>query len=149
MKKFTKLFGGVLVVVLVGMQLIPNQHNEYEPTTSDDFAVIYEVPAEVESLLRRACYDCHSNQTNYPWYSKVQPINLLVANHVNEGTAELNFSKFGQLSNRKKKMKIKSMIKEIEKGEMPLKSYLFLHNDAAFSDSQKQPIVDYLTLLLN
>ena len=143
MKRYLKLIGWVFVVVLVGMQLIPNQHNEYKPASSNDFIVLYSTPEDVASLLRAACYDCHSNQTNYPWYSKVQPINLLVADHVNKGTAELNFSDFGQLSNRKKKMKKKSIIREIEKGQMPLKSYSIIHKESQLSNSQKLSITEY------
>ena len=105
MKRFARLLGGILVVVLIGIQLIPNQHNSYEPATSDDFIVAYKAPQEIESSLRSACYDCHSNQTNYPWYSHIQPFGWIVQNHIDDGMAELNLSEFGKLSQRKKRMK--------------------------------------------
>jgi len=145
LKRFAKLLGGILSVVLIGIQLFPNRHNSYEPTSSDDFIVYYNPPQEIQSSLRSACYACHSNQTNYPWYSHIQPFGWFVQNHIDDGRAELNLSEFGKLSQRKKRMKLKSMMKEIEKGGMPLKSYRLMHNKSNLTKIQKQHIIDYLS----
>jgi hypothetical protein len=147
LRKIAKPLGVFLVVVLIGIQMIPNQRNSYTETNLEDFIITYDAPEEVESLLRPACYDCHSNQTNYPWYSSVQPIGLMLQNHINDGIDELNLSEFGQLSSRKRRMKIKSMVKEIEKGTMPLKSYKVLHPRLTFNEDEKMTIIDFLNSL--
>ena len=98
-------------------------------------------------ILHTSCYNCHSNNTNYPWYSYVQPVGLLLEHHINKGKAELNFSEFGTYSLRKQKSKLKSMANQIEKDEMPLSSYTLIHRDARLSKDSKKVLVDYFNAL--
>lgn len=90
-------------------------------------------PREVEVLLRRACYDCHSNETVWPWYSQVAPISWLLARDVREGRRELNFSTWDAYDPAKKAKKLKESAKEIAEGEMPPWFYVAVHRDAALS----------------
>ncbi len=81
------------------------------------------MPANVVAILKVSCYDCHSNNTRYPWYSQLKPVAWLMARHIKKGKKELNFDEFNDYSKRRKKAKIKSIISQIEKEEMPLRSY--------------------------
>ncbi|HMA79693.1 MAG TPA: heme-binding domain-containing protein, partial [Candidatus Binatia bacterium] len=86
MKKWFKRVGIGLFLILIGLQFVPV--DRANPPEHDQLAV----PAEVQAILRRACYDCHSNETNWPWYSQIAPASLLLANDVKEGRREVNFS---------------------------------------------------------
>ena len=91
---------------------------------------------EVKSILKRSCYDCHSNQTSYPMYSYLFPVSVLLKHHVNEGREELNFSNWEKLSATKKASKAVDIAKEIKKGEMPLFTYNLIHRDAILSTEE-------------
>jgi hypothetical protein len=147
MKGKTKIILWITFIGLVGIQLIPTELNEVKPVTSSDFLEVYRPPIEITKIFRTSCYDCHSHQTKQPWYSTIQPMNWLMQNHITEGLSELNLSDFGNLSNRMKRTKLKSMISQIEDDNMPLKSYLLIHRDAQISPSEKINIVNYLESL--
>lgn len=146
--KLLKHIGLGLLVVMVGLQFIPTRSNQnMEVSQASDFIKSNRVPAYLGHMLRTSCYDCHSNNTNYPWYSRVQPVGWLLENHINTGKAELNLSEFGSWSVRKQKSKLKSMASQVEKDEMPLSSYAFIHHEARLSKESKKALVDYLNAL--
>jgi hypothetical protein len=99
--------------------------------------------------IKISCYDCHSNNTKYPWYNKIQPAAWFLEDHIKEGKAELNFNEWGLLSNRRKASKLRSIIKQIESGAMPLDSYTLIHRNAKFSETDKKIIVKYIKKLKN
>lgn len=109
-----------------------------------DFTQIYKVPKNIESTLQNSCYDCHSNNTRYPWYSRIQPGAWLMANHIKEGKSELNFSVFGNYSQRKSKSKLKEMANQIKENEMPLTSYTLLHQNAILSKNQREELINWI-----
>lgn len=98
------------------------------------------VPTEIATVLHRACYDCHSNQTRWPWYSNVAPVSWFVIDHVIEARKELNFSEWAAYSQKRMKRKLEEIKDEVEEGEMPLKSYLPLHPDAKLSPEDVQAL---------
>lgn len=136
-----------MVVVLVGIQFIPSRTNQDKAVPASDFMVINGVPENIRHILRTTCYNCHSNNTNYPWYSRVQPIGWFLQNHIDKGKADLNFSEFGSYSVRRQKSKLRSMVSQVEKGEMPLTSYTFIHREARLSQENKKVLIDYLNAL--
>lgn len=144
MNIIVKVALGILVAGLVGIQFFPSEHSEKEAATDQDFSKVYMAPEGITKLLKTSCYDCHSNQTSYPWYSNVQPFGWVLQSHIEDGKSELNFSTFGNLSSRMKKLKIKSMISQIEDGEMPLPSYLYIHREAELTGKESEEIVTYL-----
>jgi hypothetical protein len=93
--------------------------------------------------LQNSCYDCHSNQTNYPWYTQIQPIGFWLNNHVKEGKEELNFSEFVLYKQKKQLHKLDEMIEMIEEQEMPLKSYTWVHTSAELTPEQKSILVNW------
>jgi len=114
-----------LLAILVGIQFVPVDRSN-PPVTQEIVA-----PQAVKDILKRACYDCHSNETQWPWYGHVAPVSLLLANHVEEGREHLNFSEWDQVKDPRHA--IEECWEEVEEGEMPLKSYLLLHRSAELS----------------
>ncbi len=147
--KSLKRIGLVLLVVLVGLQFFPARINQSTEVPTTDFILSYQTPENMENILHTSCYNCHSNNTNYPWYSNVQPVGWLLESHINKGKEELNFSEFGSYSARRQKSKLKSMIDQVEKDEMPLSSYTFIHRDARLSQDQKKALANYLNSILD
>ena len=109
--------------------------------------VVNEVPKNVESIIKTSCYDCHSNNTDYPWYNKVQPVAWYLEDHVEHGKVELNFNEWDSYSSRRKNSKLKSIISQIEDDEMPLTSYTLIHRDARLSDTEKKIVLDWVSKL--
>ena len=146
-KNWLKVIGLVLLVVLVGLQFFPTGSNKSTSVPSTDFVKTYKVPEQVAQMLHTSCYNCHSNNTNYPWYSRIQPAGWFLENHINKGKEELNFSEFGSYSGRKKQSKLTSMISQVDDDKMPLPSYAFIHREARLSTEDKKNLVDYLKTL--
>lgn len=145
--KVVKIIALVLVLVFVGIQFLPTKLNLSNDVSKTDFLLINNTPQNISVLLKASCYDCHSNNTNYPWYSKIQPGAWFMENHIKEGKEELNFNEWTNYSNRRKKSKLKSIINQIKDDEMPLSSYTLIHRDALISEAEKQEIIQWLTLL--
>jgi hypothetical protein len=99
-------------------------------------AAALHAPPEVDLVLRAACYDCHSNETKWPWYSYIAPISWQVAHHVEEGRAQLNFSEWGSYRESKQLSLAEEMIEQIDEGEMPTWDYELAHPEARLDPSQ-------------
>ncbi|MDT0675549.1 heme-binding domain-containing protein [Salegentibacter agarivorans] len=147
--KTIKIIALVFLVVLVGIQFVPTNRNQSEVVPKSDFMLVNNVPKDVQDKLKVSCYDCHSNNTEYPWYNRIQPVAWFLENHIREGKSELNFNEWGELSDRRKNSKLRSIISQIEDDEMPLDSYTFIHWDAKFSELEKKEIIKYMTQLKN
>lgn len=98
------------------------------------------MPTEIAIVLERACYDCHSNQTRWPWYSNVAPVSWFVIGHVNDARKHLNFSEWATYNPKRMKRKLEEIKEEVEEGAMPLPSYLPLHPDAKLSPADVQAL---------
>ena len=94
-------------------------------------------------VLKTSCYDCHSNNTVYPWYSTIQPVAMFMGNHVDEGKRELNFSEFGRYSVRRKYHKLEEINEQIKEGEMPLSSYTLIHRNTKLNENQKLLVANW------
>lgn len=124
-----------LGAALVAAQLVP-----VERTNPPVEAEIIAEP-EVHALLRRACYDCHSHATVWPWYAWVAPVSWLVAHDVNHAREELDFSRFEAYDAKRQRKKLGELIEEVEEGEMPLWYYVFLHPAAGLADDERRRLV--------
>ena len=133
-----------LVVVFIGIQWIPSSKNETKSTIETDFLVAFKASEEVITIFKTSCYDCHSNNTYYPWYSRIQPMRYMMDTHVKNGKKNLNFNEFNNYSKRRQKSKLKSIISQLEGNEMPLKSYTLLHKGAKLSVSEKTLVIDWV-----
>jgi hypothetical protein len=101
------------------------------------------VPAEVSAILTRSCFDCHSNQTRWPWYSNVVPMSWGVAKHVTEGRAQMNFSEWGAYPPRKRVAMLEKMCDEVREARMPLPQYLLLHPEARLTEADWKAVCDW------
>jgi hypothetical protein len=147
--KILKIIAIVALVALAGIQFVPAKRNQSDIVPASDFIATYNPPMEVKSILRTSCYDCHSNNTEYPWYYKIQPVAMYLEDHIEHGKEEFNFNEFGDYSDRRKKSKIKSFIRQVEQGEMPLESYTLIHRDAKISESEKKLVLNWINKVLD
>jgi len=148
MKRFFKYLLYTIFTVFLLFQLYPKpQKNSSATAGVKDIAAVHQVPAEVLQVLKTSCYDCHSNNTYYPWYSSVQPVALWLGNHIDEGKAELNFSEFGNYSIRRQYRKLEEINKEVKENEMPLSSYTIIHRDAKLDETKKLLLATWVSAL--
>ncbi|MBD3793026.1 MAG: heme-binding domain-containing protein [Campylobacterales bacterium] len=128
------------LLVLMGIQFVPMNVPAEVPTKADEEL---QTPAEVEAILKRACFDCHSNHTNFPWYSSIAPASWFTKMHVKEGREHMNFSTWANYDDEKKLKYLQKIPKAIENNKMPLPSYLLIHNEAKLSEDDKKIISDW------
>ena len=143
MSKFIKIGGGLFLGVLLVIQFFRGTYPETVDENTSDLQTVSEVSSGIGQILNSACYDCHSMETNYPWYSKMAPVSWLIIDHIKEGREELNFSKWGEYPKRTKIRKLKDIAEEIEEHKMPLESYTLLHSEAKLSDKQREILVNW------
>jgi len=106
-----------------------------------------QLPPYIDSTIRRACYDCHSSETRWPWYAQIAPMSWWLKSHVNEGRQALSFSEFGTYSRRKQLRKLREACKQVRSGEMPLRSYLPMHPAARLTDADRQSFCSWVDSL--
>jgi hypothetical protein len=136
-----------LLVIFIVIQFIHPAKNINSTVTADDITTLYPVSDSVHIVLQKACYDCHSNNTSYPWYNNLQPVAWWLNDHVTGGKKELNFSEFGKLTPPRQARKLKKLAHEVEDGDMPLNSYTWIHKDAILTDQEKKMIIGWATTL--
>ena len=144
MKK--KIALGILIL-LVLIQFIPVDTTNPTVDTQKDFITVTKAPQEVAQILKTSCYDCHANETAYPWYFKIAPVSWWLKNHINEGRRELNFSTWGDYTTKRKDKKMKECIEMVQEGEMPMWSYTLVHKDGVINEAQQKLLVDWFTTL--
>jgi cytochrome c551/c552 len=137
LKKWLKRIGAGLIALLIVLQFFPVEQSN--PAERGKFRA----PADVEAVLRRACYDCHSHETVWPWYAKIAPLSFLLANDVKEGRREVNFSTWETYNDQRRARKLKEIVKEVQSGDMPPWYYVPLHPDAKLSPTDRQAIINW------
>jgi len=139
-----KLFWLAIPAALLAIQFIQPDTSNPPVDPAQDFQQAANPPAEVQSILKEACYDCHSNETRYPWYSRVAPVSWWIADHVGEGREKLNFSTFGALSPKDRSEALDEAAEKVDQGEMPLASYTWLHPAARLTTAQRNLVSGWL-----
>ncbi|MBP7954485.1 MAG: heme-binding domain-containing protein [Parabacteroides sp.] len=142
-----KLIFMVLLVVVLLMQLARPQKNTAAVPAGKAFIDTFKVNEQVNAILAVSCYDCHSNNTNYPWYSEIQPMAWLMEKHIIDGKEKLNFDDLPPYGSRKFNSKVSQITKQIEQGKMPLDSYLWMHKGARLNTEDKKLLIDYFNSL--
>jgi cytochrome c551/c552 len=137
------------LAVLLLLQFIRPAKNKSNPPYPVDITTVYPVPADVQVILKNACYDCHSNNTGYPWYNNVQPVGLYLDHHVKEGKHELNFNEFAIYPAKRQRHKLEEIAEQVKEGEMPLRSYTLLHAEARLTDADKATILKWVETVLS
>jgi len=137
-----KILLGLLAVLVIIQFFRPEKNDSNDQ--QNHVSTKYEMPLEVASILKGACDDCHTNKTEYPWYANVQPAAWWLADHVEDGKRQLNFSNFTSRTIAVQNHKFEEVVEMVEEKEMPLPSYTWmgLHPEAALTDGQRQVLVN-------
>lgn len=128
----------IVFFIFIAMQFIRPEKVEYKKDLSTEL----KAPEEVKKILVKACYDCHSNEINYPWYSNVAPFSWVVINHTTEGVSALNFSNWEKYNYVLKEEKLKAIYRTVYSA-MPLPAYAWVHKDAELTKEERQMIRDW------
>ena len=147
-KKITKkkivLF---VLVLLIAFQFIRIDKSTKPVDPALDIIELTKPDAEIASVLKASCYDCHSNQPAYPWYTNIAPVSWWIKHHINEGTHHLNFSDWGNYTQKRKDHKLEECIEMVEEDEMQMSSYTLMHKDAKLSLAQKTLLINWFKAL--
>lgn len=141
-----KYFWYLLGIMLL-LQVFRPDFSDPKSEISDNFLSIHHPKAEVAQTMRSACWDCHSNQLNKPWYAEIAPVSWWIKHHMDEGRHELNFSEWGKYSLKKKKHKLHECLEMLEEDEMAPGYYKFMHREARLDDAKRNELMSYLRVL--
>jgi len=133
-----------ILIAIVGMQFLRIDQSNPPVEDRKQFSTVTGVPEDVNAILVTACYDCHSFETVYPWYSNIAPFSWIIGDHVHVAREEMNFSVWADYSVKKQDHKLEEIIEEIEKGEMPLPGYVRFHSGANLSEEQKEQLFSWI-----
>lgn len=139
----------IIIVAFVLIQFFPIDKSNPVTPPEMDFLKIKNTPEKTAALIKNACYDCHSNEAKYPWYANIQPVGWFLADHIKEGRKELNFSTFATYDKKRQAKKLDEAVEIIEKNEMPLDSYVIMHEEAKLTAAEKKELIDYFKLMEN
>lgn len=137
-----KILLGVVVILIIIQFFRINKTNP-PIIQENDFITISNPPANVAKIIKTSCYDCHSNETKYPWYTNFAPLSWWIKHHINEGREELNFSEWGTYKEKRKKHKIEECVELVDEDEMPLSSYLITHEEAKLTADEKSYLLEW------
>jgi Haem-binding domain len=149
MKNILKKLFLFLLVAFVVLQFFRPKKNVSDTISANDITTKYAVPADVMASLQTSCYDCHSNNTKYPWYSHIQPVAWWLSDHIEDGKKEINFNEFAVYSPRRQYKKFREISTQLEEDEMPLKSYTIIHGDAKLTKEQKVQIYNWTNAMMD
>ena len=135
------IIGVVILIVSIQFFRIDKSNPASDPKV--DFFIVEEVPEDVQAIIKTSCFDCHSNNAVYPWYTNVAPVSWWVKQHIDEGRDELNFSEWGTYSIKRKLHKLEEIEELIEEGEMPLNTYLWVHGEAKLTEQQQKKLINW------
>jgi len=130
----------ILLTILLVAQFFRPDRSTPATDPATDMLVMTEAPDDIRTLVQGACYDCHSDQSTYPWYSYVTPVNFWLQDHINEGREKMNFSRWNKPAAREHAHECGEVIQE---GEMPLDSYTWVHGDARLDASQRNTLASW------
>lgn len=139
--KIVKKILWLLLIVFVIAQFFGPEKNQGDITAIEPFLAETNPPENVKQILKESCFDCHTDVTRYPWYFNITPVNYWIADHIDHGKDELNFSKWAEYSLKRKEHKMEEVWEEVKKKEMPLDSYTWTHGDANLTDEQIEALV--------
>ena len=142
-----KILLGIIVFFAV-IQLIPVDFTNKPVKKSENFVDLFQTPGNIRQTLKNSCYDCHSNETEYPQYVKIAPISWSIKHHVNEGREHLNFSEWGTFNQDLKRNMLENSIADLQQNRMPKEGYVAQHPEARLTPEAKNDLINYLSELL-
>ena len=144
-RNLRKKIGILVLIILIIMQLIqPKRNISDEGLGENDISKVYDIPVELHQTFQRKCYDCHSNNTHYPWYFHIQPIGWWLAAHIHDAKEDLNFSDFKNYSAKQASHALEELEEVVDERSMPLKAYTMFHEDTEITDADEKAIKAWL-----
>lgn len=137
-----KIFIGLIIIFILMQFIRPPRNNGVEDGPADLMHTVH-TPDSIAHILKTSCYDCHSNHTEYPWYVNINPVGLWLRSHINDGKRAINFSDLSGFSKKKLDHRMGDIAEEVEKGDMPLGTYTFIHRYAKLDSGQVKLIKDW------
>ncbi|MEO7984348.1 MAG: heme-binding domain-containing protein [Bacteroidota bacterium] len=139
----------VLLIALVIIQFIHPKKNKADGLQPNYIGNSFAIPADVKNILAKACNDCHTNNTRYPWYTNLQPVHWWLDKHIREGKRGLNFDEYTSRNLRFQYHKMEDVIEQVKEGGMPLNSYTWIHKDARLTEEQKNKIIGWANSIMD
>lgn len=149
MKKNLKKIVSILLLVFIIIQFIHPAKNQSAEIPASHIYNKYATNPATQQVLANACTDCHSNNTNYPWYASIQPVDWWLNDHIKDGKKHFNISEFGNYSLRKQYHKLEEVIEQVKEKEMPLNSYTWMHSNAKLTEAQQNTIIIWATTIMD
>ena len=149
MKRILKTLGWILLIALVVIQFFRPAKNLEASVSAHHISTRFTIPADVNIILEKACNDCHTNNTRYPWYYNIQPVGMWMNNHVVEGKEHLNFSEYTNKRLRYQYHKMEEVIEQVKEGQMPIESYTWTHKDALLTEDEKAKLTGWAQSVIN
>lgn len=143
MRKFFKALGGLLLIALIVIQFFRPAKNLHQGIAAYYISTKYHIPPDVNAIMEKACYDCHSNNSRYPWYFNILPVGMWMNEHIDDGKKGLNFSDYTNKRLRYQYHKMEEVIEQVKEGEMPIDSYTWTHNDAILTQEEKTKLINW------
>lgn len=138
-KRSKKVLIGLLVLLVITQLLQPTK-NISEGESVNDISKVYQMPVEVSEIFAQKCYDCHSNNTRYPWYINIQPIGWWMASHISDAKQRLNFSEFKTYTEARAALKLEKISDAVSQGWMPLPAYVWMHGETKITSEDSNKI---------
>lgn len=135
--------GIVLLIIFLIIQIIRPERNNGLADSPNDVTHYVRVPDTIQHILKTSCYDCHSNHTVYPWYADINPVGLWLGDHIKDGKRAINFSDLSGFTKKKLDHRMGDIAETVEKAEMPLNTYTFIHRYAILDSGQIKMIKDW------
>jgi len=148
-KKILRIFLLVLLAAFVIIQFFHPKKNKAEGPQTNYIGNSFAVPANVKDILTKACNDCHSNNTSYPWYSKIQPVDWWMNKHIKEGKKGLNLDEYTNKRLRYQYHKMEELADIVKEGEMPLNSYTWMHKDAKLTKDERDKLINWANSIMD
>ena len=139
---FKKILLGLLVIVVL-IQFVRPTKNVAAEMSANDIEKHYSVPDNVKATLKKACRDCHSNNTVYPWYYNIQPVAWWLSTHIDDGKRHFNLSEFAAYPPKRADHKLEELVESQEDHWMPLESYTLIHKEAKLTQAESQEVIDW------
>lgn len=149
MKKLIKRIFVFLLLAFIVIQFIHPKPNKASGDQPNYIGKAYAIPEDVKTILVKACNDCHSNNTSYPWYSNIQPVDWWLTNHIKEGKAHLNFDEYTHRNLRYQYHKMEETVEMVEDVKMPLDSYTWIHKDAKLNPEEKNKLINWANTIMD
>ncbi|MEO5946712.1 MAG: heme-binding domain-containing protein [Chitinophagaceae bacterium] len=139
----------VLLVALIVIQFIHPKKNKSEGSQPNFIGNSFAIPDDVKTIMAKACNDCHSNNSAYPWYANLQPVHWWLDKHIRNGKSELNFDEYTHKSLRYQYHKMEETVEIVKDGKMPIKEYKWTHGDARLTEDEKNKVINWATAVMD